>query len=341
MLSPDSARAPSPAARPSRRQFVVTALLARPLAAALAAGPWAAAATHAAEPLPPRPLGLGFSLYGMKSLGLSEALSHCAALGYDGVELALMSGFHADPAALSAEARRAVRSELADRGLALMGLMDNLPLLADEAGHQANLERLKRAAELARDLAAPGPTPVLETILGSRPADWPAVRSRFVERLGEWVEVLDQHQLTVALKPHVGNALRNPQAARALVDEVGSPRLRAAFDFSHYQVQGLALEDCWRPLADVCAFIHVKDVRGAPEKFEFLLPGEGTTDYAAYAAMLKRSGYRGPIVVEVSAQISNRPEYDPVAAARRSYEALARAWQAAGIERRARPPAGK
>lgn len=341
MLSPDPAHAPSAAARPTRRQFVAAALVARPLAAAWAAGPWAAAATHAAEPLPSPPLGLGFSLYGMKSLGLSEALGHCAALDYDGVELALMSGFHADPATLSAEARRALRAELADRGLVLMGLMENLTLLADEAGHQANLERLKRAAELAHDLAAGANPPVLETVLGNRPADWPAVRSRFVDRLGDWADVLDKHGLTVALKPHVGNALRNPQAARTLIDELSSPRLRAAFDFSHYQVQGLALEDCWRPLADVCAFIHVKDVRGAPEKFEFLLPGEGTTDYAAYAAMLKRSGYRSPIVVEVSAQISNRPGYDPVAAARRSYEALFRAWQAAGIERRTRPAAGK
>ena len=90
--------------------------------------------------------------------------------------------------------------------------------------------------------------------------------------------------------------------------------------------RGVALADSVRQLAGLSVFAHVKDARGTPEKFEFLLPGEHGTDYRELARLLPAAGYRGPVVVEVSGQISNRPGYDPAAAARTSYANLAAAF---------------
>jgi sugar phosphate isomerase/epimerase len=56
-----------------------------------------------------------------------------------------------------------------------------------------------------------------------------------------------------------------------------------------------------------------------------LLPGAGRTDYVALFRLFRSTGYRGPIVVEVSTQIFSKPGYDPVVAAGKSFAALSRA----------------
>lgn len=289
-------------------------------------------------PAPGQPaasVSLGFSLYGMKTLKLADALRACAKIGYDSVELAVMPGWPAEPKLLTAEARRALRDQLTDAGLELAGLMENLAEPADAPAHRANLDRLKAAAELARALASKSP-PVIETILGGRPAQWNQVKNRLADRLRAWAETAAAARVVIAVKPHVGNALHNPDDALWLLRQVKSPHLRLAFDHSHFQLRGLPLEKTVAALVPETVFIHVKDAKGTADRFEFMLPGMGNVDYDAYFQLLKQAGYRGPVVVEVSGQISNRAGYDPLAAARQSYEALAPALAKAGIRQKRR-----
>ena len=49
-------------------------------------------------------------------------------------------------------------------------------------------------------------------------------------------------------------------------------------------------------------------------------------DYAEYVKRLSAAQYAGPVVVEVSGMISNKPGFDPVAAATKSYANLANAF---------------
>lgn len=300
------------------------------IATGLAAGLGPAPRAHAADD--PARLPLGFSLYGMKELKVADALTACRGIGYDGVELALLPDWPTDPKRLAAADRGELRQRLADSNLALLGLMENLVEPVDEAAHRANLDRLKAAAELGHAVSPQAP-PVVETVLGNKPAQWDEVKDRLAERMRSWAEAALAAKTVVCVKPHVAHALQRPEQALWLMKQVESPWLRLAYDFSHYELQGLPLKGTLADLVPHTAFVHVKDARGTPEKFEFLLPGEGTVDYAGYFRQLVAAGYRGPVVVEVSAQISNRPGYDPLTAARRSFEALATKMREAGIRK--------
>lgn len=273
---------------------------------------------------------LSFSLYGMKTLKVAEALENCARIGYDGVELVASRDWPTDPAKLDAAQRSELAKRLADTGLSLHGLMENLSEPADESIHRSNLERLKAAAALGHDLS-PATPPVIETILGGKPAQWDEVKGRLVERLRAWADVAASSKTIVAVKPHVAQALHTPAGAQWLMEQINSPWLRLAFDYSHFMLHGLPMAETIATLVPQSRFIHVKDARGKPDKFEFLLPGESDIDYVAYFQAVQKAGYRGPVVVEVSSQISSRPGYDPIAAARRSFENLDPARKKAGV----------
>lgn len=275
---------------------------------------------------------LCFSLYGMRSLELDAALAACARIGYDGVELDATAGQSGDPKRLSKERRAEVRRWLQQQGLRLPALMENLALLTDRGTHRRNLDRLKAVAALGHELSPENP-PIIETVLGGRPQQWPAVKDKMAAALEDWAKTGEQARCVIAIKAHVGGALHSPHDTRWLVDRVESPWIRVNYDYSHFQLRGYGLKESLERLLPRTVFIHVKDARGKVGDFRFLLPGEGDTDYAEYFGLLKQAGYRGALCVEVSGQIHRQPGYDPVAAARQSYSALSPALKKAGIVR--------
>lgn len=240
-----------------------------------------------------------FSFKGYPGWPLEKAFAFTARLGYTGVELF-------EPAKIDpAEARRCS----ANSKLPILTIMEDLKLTGDESAYLAQLESsCKLAAQIGR--------PLIETVVGGKPSEWEQLRPQFLERLKPWANLAERYKVPVAIKAHIGSALHLPQDAAGLCREVGSPYLKINYDYSHFQLQGLALEETIRAAFPYIAMIHIKDWTGTPEKFRFALPGQGTIDYTAYVALLRRLDYRGPIVVEVSAHVLQTPGYDPEAAAR-------------------------
>lgn len=294
---------------PTRRHFLHTAL-------------GFATLPHLTQAVSPSGIGLGFSLYGMKTLTLADALKTCAEIGYSNVELALNAGFPTEPKVFTAEARKQVVQQLAALKLDLPCLMVNISLTADDKAHAAALQTIRDAAQVARDMNAAQP-PIIETVCGGKPATWEQQKAGMVEKLQAWAEVAEKEKTTIAIKAHVGSAVNSPERLLWLLDQVKSPAIQVTYDYSHFELQGIDMEESMKLLLPRTKFIHVKDASGDASKFQFLLPGEGRTDYVKYFTALKQHGYRGPVVVEVSGQIFNKPGYDPVAAAKKCHAALA------------------
>lgn len=270
----------------------------------------------------PGGVSLGFSLYGMKTLPLAEALKTCAEIGYANVELALNAGFPTEPAVFTTAARADAVQQLKALKLDASCLMVNLSLTADDKAHAQALTTLRDAAQVARDLGLAQP-PVLETVCGGKPALWEEQKAGMVECLRAWAETAEKEKIILAIKAHVGSAVNSPERLLWLLEQVKSPAIQVTYDYSHFELQGIGMEESMKLLLPRTKFIHVKDAAGDAAKFQFLLPGEGRTDYVKYFTALKQHGYHGPVVVEVSGQIFSKPGYDPVAAAKKSYAALA------------------
>jgi sugar phosphate isomerase/epimerase len=269
---------------------------------------------------------LGMSLYGMKTLPLTEAVATCARIGYRNIELCLDPGFHAEPAKFSREARQALRRQVEGLGLTISGLMLNLNL-ADPAAHGKNEAAIKTAAELAQDVS-PGAPPPLETVSRGRPTEWEALKDGMADRLRHWGGVAAAGRVKIVLKAHFNGAVSTPDQLAWIVQQVNQPSIRAAYDFSHFELRDIPMAKSWETLARYTDFVHVKDTAGNAQKAQMLLPGEGRTDYVALFRLMRATGYRGPVVVEVSTQIFSKPGYDPIAAAEKSYAALSRAMAA-------------
>ncbi len=295
--------------------------------ATLASGSLPAAARR-----PHRAVGLSIGTYGLKDLSTVEALRLVKETGYDGVQIAALPGWPTDPAKLSPEDRRTLRKQIEDSGLALPSLLESISLKPTADGKAQNLDRLKRAVAFGNDLA-PSQPPYLDTILGRKKAEWDAVKHDMVAELRTWVPVLEDGNTTLTFKPHAGDAVQSPERALWLINEVGSPRIRVVYDYSHFYVEGYPLEESLRQLFAYSPIIVVKDSQGTSEKHDYLLPGDGKTDYLAYFRLLRELNYSGFVNVEVSGHIHRKPGYQPAPTAKRCYERLVPLMAQAGLVR--------
>ncbi len=184
---------------------------------------------------------------------------------------------------------------------------------------------------MAHDLAPDNP-PLLQTVLGGAGRDWEQVKQPMAKRLADWARVASAWKLKLAVKSHYGSASDTPEKLLWLLAQVKNPALSAIYDYGHFQLLGLDLLATLDTLLPRSSFITVKDSKFADGKAaRFLLPGDGTVDYGVYFSHLKRRGYRGWVLAEVSRQLQMAPGYDPLAASRRSYLSMSKALRAVGL----------
>ncbi|MFO1005523.1 MAG: sugar phosphate isomerase/epimerase [Planctomycetaceae bacterium] len=299
---------PSPHHRVSRRTTLGL------LAGSLASAVWAQGQTVAEKVE-----HLAIGNYGMQSLTLEDAIREVAAIGFGGFELCAIPQWDSTPTRMDNNRRKAVRSLLEAASLRLVAVMEDLPPQADEGKHAQGQDRLKAAIELGRDLSPAKPA-LVQTVLGG--GQWDEVKNMFRDRVGDWAQLAERLDATVCIKPHRFGAMSTPAQAAWIIEQLNNTaRIRIVYDYSHYAFRDLSIADTIQQGRQLIAYVAMKDAVQSGDKVSFALPGEKKTiDHAAIAHTLAASGYRGDFCCEVSGQVSSKPGYEPIAAARVCFE---------------------
>ena len=280
----------------------------------------------------PQGCTLSIGTYAMKGVKLERALQTIAAIGFDGVEIAVMPGYDGAPDTMPAARREQVRKQLDSDGLRLTALMEHIAPADDTAAAKDDLARLEKSMELARQLGGTQP-PLIQTVLGG--GTWEARKTLFRDRLGDWLFLAKKQGIVLAIKPHRGGAMSRPSEAIWLIEQLGnSPHLRMVYDYSHYAFRDMPLEETVRTALPFTAHVAAKDAVQRGEKVAFLLPGEENRHFPQLIGLLYAGGYRGDVCCEVSSMVSNRSGYDPVAAAQTCYKNMSAAFREAEVPRR-------
>src|SRR6266852_5551718 len=196
---------------------------------------------------------------------------------------------------------------------------------------QANLDRIRAGLDLAADLAGPaGPPPLVSMGYGT-PETYDVDRDALAERFAG----LARHAATtggvLALEPHVGQAMDQPEKIVALMQAVDSPNFRLNLDNSHFEVMGRDMDEYLPLLVPYAVHTDLKDQRGRSPAHEFLVPGEGDFEYARYLRALHSAGYDRYLTVEISVMVQRRAGYDPAEVATRPFRTVFDAARSANV----------
>ena len=175
----------------------------------------------------------------------------------------------------------------------------------DRAVRQAGQRRLEVLARACADLG----TRLVTLCTGTRDAQdqWrehadnstPAAWRDLLESMEVAVAIADRHDVDLGIEPELANVVNSAERARALIDQIGSPRLRIVldpanlFEVATLQAQRDTVSAAIDLLADRISLGHAKD-RHADGRFA--AAGAGVLDYPHYLARLKAVGFDGPLI---------------------------------------------
>lgn len=234
-------------------------------------------------------------------------LAAVKAAGYTATQYNMAcSGLAAMPDAIEPAAARAVAQAARDQGVAMTAVSGTYNMIhpdvaVREAGHA-------RLATLAAACAGLG-TRVITLCTGSRDAqdqwrhhpdnDTPEAWRDLLAAMATAIGIAERHDVYLGIEPELANVVHSAQRARALIDQLGSDRLRIVLDPANlFEVATLAeqrdtVAAAIDRLADRIVMGHAKD-RHADGRFA--TAGQGVLDYPHYLRCLQRAGFDGPLI---------------------------------------------
>ncbi|MDA0336541.1 MAG: sugar phosphate isomerase/epimerase [bacterium] len=272
---------------------------------------------------------LAYSTYALQTIDPFEAVSRVRQIGFEGLELNVGDDWPTAPGRLDGDTRQRLREAYAEAKFPAPVLMNLIGLCGMDEDTKAKERALAETCQLAADLNFDGGLRVVTSTLGANGGDWDACRDRVAAAMLPYARIAEDHGVTLAIEAHVGQELDSPEKAVWLVEAVGRPSVRLNFDHSHFHVLNMDLRHCAQLCAPYSVHTHIKDGCLVGGQVQFQLPGDGSLDLTEYFRVVRDVGINLPITAEVSAQIWKKPDYDPWATARRCFDLLRSARDAA------------
>jgi sugar phosphate isomerase/epimerase len=224
------------------------------------------------------------------------------------------AGVPSMPAQIDAALIAEIRTAMAARHLHMAALSGTFNMIhPDPQRRQDGLARLRTLAAACQDLG----TSVITLSTGTRdpenmwrrhPAnDTPDAWRDLITALGQALAIAEEHRVTLAFEPEVTNVVDSAAKGRRLIDELQSPYLKVVMDGANLFHAGELprmreiLEEAFALLGGDIVLAHAKDLsRDGDAGHE--AAGTGLLDYDHYLALLRRVGYRGPLILHALAE---------------------------------------
>jgi sugar phosphate isomerase/epimerase len=248
-----------------------------------------------------------------KRSSVEEVAAAVAAHGAEAVEyfLALSGGLP------DVEGCRRIRRAFESNGVAIdhVGGYVN-PISTDPELRRAGVEHLKGLCRLSGDLGSRMIATFSGTAVPATGLEWtPESHSQasydlFIEVIRDVLRVAAAKGVTILIEPFVVTVMKDPDTALRIFEDVGSPHLGLAMDIVNFYNladleqprQNELMDECFTKLGPYIRAIHAKDM--GPQDGPRPTPGKpgigrGVLDYAHFAGLVHRSGFEGPVLVEV------------------------------------------
>ena len=234
-------------------------------------------------------------------------LAAVQAAGYSATQYNLAcSGLPAMPDAIAPEAAQAVARAAHAHGLSLTAVSGTYNMVhPDMAVRAAGHARLEVLAAACTGMG----TRLITLCTGTRdpfdqwrehpdnatPADWRDLLAAMEVAL----DIAERHDVLLGIEPELANVVSSATKARALIAQLGSPRLRIVLDAANLfeavslETQRRTVSEAIDLLADRIAMAHAKD-RHADGRFA--TAGQGVLDYPHYLRALRATGFDGPLI---------------------------------------------
>jgi sugar phosphate isomerase/epimerase len=241
---------------------------------------------------------------------VEDVLDAVAALGLRAAQFNFScAGLPTLPEAIAPETIERIRQAAEARGISLPAVSGTFNLIHPDPGHRRDgLRRLTVLLPAAKSLGAG----LVTLCAGTRDPDdmwrhhpdnaspdaWRDLRASLDTALA----AAERHGLTLGVEPETGNVLDSARAARRLLDEIRSPRLKLILDPANLLTSPepgrmkKILEEAFDLLGADLGLAHAKEL---PRDGQGALTavGDGALDWDFYLRGLRRSGYRGPIIL--------------------------------------------